>query len=66
MTRYREDATKPGLSSLERLALVRERVVRIAAIRRELEAAELEARNLWANPTSEPPGAFRRRLRLGQ
>ncbi len=55
MTRYREDATKPGLSSLERLALVRERVVRIAAIRRELEAAELEARNLWANPTSEPP-----------
>ncbi len=34
----REDATNPGLSSLERLALVRVRAVRIREIRQALEA----------------------------
>ncbi len=32
-----EDASDPDLSSVERLALVRERAVRIREIRRELE-----------------------------
>ena len=35
-----EDATEPELSSLERLALVRERVARIREIRQELNQAK--------------------------
>jgi hypothetical protein len=37
----REDATDPDLTSLERLALVRDRVARVREIRRELEAVNV-------------------------
>jgi hypothetical protein len=36
----REDATDPEMTSLERLALVRDRVRRLREIRRELEATK--------------------------